>query len=115
MHEKFLRALNDAVAPHSKCKLSKVFFDFRESFLIYGEYCAKMTNAAETLKNKCNENADVQRCMEQSQKEYDDGRKNLRDILTVPMQRILRYRLLLDRLVKKTAPVSSMEAHFQNG
>lgn len=43
---------------------------------------------------------------QQSQKEHSDGRLQLRDILSVPMQRILKYHLLLDKLVQETVPVS---------
>lgn len=41
------------------------------------------------------------------QKEHSDGRIQLRDILSVPMQRILKYHLLLDKLVQETQPVYS--------
>ena len=51
IHTKFLEKLNEAVAPNSKVKLSSVFLDFREPFLIYGDYCANMTNATDTLRD----------------------------------------------------------------
>lgn len=40
------------------------------------------------------------------EREYNVGKLQLRDILSVPMQRILKYHLLLDKLVKETSPVS---------
>lgn len=42
---------------------------------------------------------------QQCQKEHSGGRVQLRDILSVPMQRILKYHLLLDKLVHETLPV----------
>jgi hypothetical protein len=34
-----------------------------------------------------------------------EGKFKLRDLLTVPMQRVLKYHLLLDQLIKNTTPV----------
>ena len=42
---------------------------------------------------------------QQCEREYNVGKLQLRDILSVPMQRILKYHLLLDKLVKETSPV----------
>lgn len=106
IHEKFLERLKDAVSENSKNKLSQVFLDFREPFLVYGDYCSSMMAAVETLNMVCKRNPAVEQCMEQSQKEHSGGKNQLRDILSVPMQRILKYHLLLDRLVLKTSPVS---------
>lgn len=50
IHEKFLEKLNDATSTQPKCKLSQVFLEFREPFLIYGEYCSNMTNSTDTLR-----------------------------------------------------------------
>lgn len=44
--------------------------------------------------------------MQQCQKEYNGNRSQLRDILTVPMQRVLKYNLLVDKLVAETTPVN---------
>lgn len=112
IHEKFLQRLKDAVSPNSRNKLSQVFLDFREPFLIYGDYCAGLTVATDTLAALCKRNPAVQQCMEQSQKEHSGGRNQLRDILSVPFQRILKYHLLLEKLVKETSPVSLNSAQF---
>lgn len=42
-----------------------------------------------------------QRCQE----EANNGKFKLRDILSVPMQRILKYHLLLDKLIHDTPQV----------
>lgn len=105
IHEKFLDKLKDAVSQNPKYKLSQIFLEFREPFLIYGEYCSNMTNATDTLRDVCKENPMIEQLVQQCQKEHSGGRVQLRDILSVPMQRILKYHLLLDKLVHETLPV----------
>lgn len=53
IHTQFLKNLKDAVSANSKLKLSQTFLDFREPFLVYGEYCANMTCAIDTLRDVC--------------------------------------------------------------
>lgn len=83
-----------------------MFLVFREPFLIYGEYCSNMTLATDSLRDICKRNSGMEQLVQQCQKEHSGGRVQLRDILSVPMQRILKYHLLLDKLVKETSPVS---------
>ncbi|XP_058061697.1 protein vav [Anopheles bellator] len=104
IHRKFLDRLNEACAPGSKLKLSTTFLEFREPFLIYGEYCSSMTSAVEALREFCKKSSIVEQTVARSQKVHSDGRLQLRDILSVPMQRILKYHLLLDKLVQETVP-----------
>ncbi|XP_043577928.1 protein vav isoform X2 [Bombus pyrosoma] len=82
--------------------LAQVFLDWREKFLIYGDYCANLTLAQNTLQEACARyelvNQEVIRC----QQEANNGKFKLRDILSVPMQRVLKYHLLLDKLVEET-------------
>lgn len=102
IHKKFLDKLREATEPHSKSKLSAVFLDFREQFLIYGDYCSKMTDATDTLRDVCKRSSAIEQLVQQCQKDHSGGRVQLRDILSVPMQRILKYHLLLDKLVHDT-------------
>ncbi|XP_055695535.1 protein vav isoform X1 [Lutzomyia longipalpis] len=104
IHTKFLEKLREAVQPNAKLKLSQVFFEFREPFLIYGEYCSNMTNATDGLRDQINKSESVKQLVNQCQKEHSEGRVQLRDILSVPMQRILKYHLLLKKLVDETSP-----------
>lgn len=104
IHGKFLERLRDAVRASAKCKLSSVFLEFREPFLIYGDYCSNMMGAMDTLRDVCERNASIEQLVQQCQKEHSSGRVQLRDILSVPMQRILKYHLLLDKLVHETSP-----------
>lgn len=103
VHSKFLERLREATAPNTRYKLSQVFLDFRERFLIYGEYCSNMTPATDMLREISKRNSSVEQAVMQCQKEHSGGRVQLRDILTVPMQRILKYHLLLDKLVHETS------------
>ncbi|XP_059607370.1 protein vav isoform X2 [Phlebotomus argentipes] len=104
IHTKFLEKLREAVQPGAKLKLSQVFFDFREPFLIYGEYCSNMTNATDALRDQTAKSESMRQLVNQCQKEHSEGRVQLRDILSVPMQRILKYHLLLKKLVDETSP-----------
>lgn len=105
IHTHFLKHLKDAISPVSKTKLSTVFLDFREKFLIYGEYCSNLTGAIDTLRDICKNSPAANDLVQQCQKEHSGGRFHpLRDILSVPMQRILKYHLLLDKLVHETSP-----------
>ncbi|XP_014605891.1 PREDICTED: protein vav isoform X3 [Polistes canadensis] len=94
-HSQLRKARNGAA-------LAQVFLDWREKFLIYGDYCANLTLAQNTLQEACarNEifNQEVIRCQQDS----NNGKFKLRDILSVPMQRVLKYHLLLDKLVEET-------------
>lgn len=103
IHKKFLEKLREAIEPQSKFKLSSVFLESREQFLVYGDYCAKMTDATETLRDVCKRSSAIEQLVQQCQKEHSGGRVQLRDILSVPMQRILKYHLLLDKLVHDTS------------
>ncbi|XP_078045353.1 vav guanine nucleotide exchange factor isoform X2 [Augochlora pura] len=82
--------------------LAQVFLDWREKFLIYGDYCANLTLAQETLKDVCARNEVVNQAVIERRKEAQNREIKLRDILSVPMQRVLKYHLLLDKLVEET-------------
>ncbi|XP_065082479.1 protein vav isoform X3 [Ochlerotatus camptorhynchus] len=70
IHEKFLAKLRETVAVDSKLKLSVVFLEFREPFLIYGDYCSSMTNATDMLREVCKKSSNV----EQIVNSHDDFR-----------------------------------------
>ncbi|XP_076626399.1 vav guanine nucleotide exchange factor isoform X1 [Colletes latitarsis] len=82
--------------------LAQVFLDWREKFLIYGDYCANLTLAQNTLQEACARNEVVNQEVIRCQQEANNGKFKLRDILSVPMQRVLKYHLLLDKLVEET-------------
>ncbi|EZA50030.1 Protein vav [Ooceraea biroi] len=94
-HSQLRKARNGAA-------LAQVFLDWREKFLIYGDYCANLTLAQNTLQEACARNEVVNQEVIRCQQEANNGKFKLRDILSVPMQRVLKYHLLLDKLVEET-------------
>lgn len=46
--------------------MSEIFLNFRKSFLIYGEYCANMTGATDTLREVTKKNALVDQLVQVS-------------------------------------------------
>ncbi|XP_015435863.1 PREDICTED: protein vav isoform X2 [Dufourea novaeangliae] len=94
--------------------LAQVFLDWREKFLIYGDYCANLTLAQNTLQEACARNELVNQEVIRCQQDANNGKFKLRDILSVPMQRVLKYHLLLDKLVEET-PCEWLEDRRQLG
>ncbi|XP_017852523.1 protein vav isoform X2 [Drosophila busckii] len=103
IHTKFLEKLRESQMPSTKLKMGQVFLEFREPFLIYGEYCSCLLNAIDYLADICKKNQIIDQLVQKCEREYNVGKLQLRDILSVPMQRILKYHLLLDKLVKETS------------
>lgn len=64
IHSKFLDKLREAVLPNTKVKLSQVFLDFREPFLIYGEYCSNLINAIDALGDICKRNSLIEQLVQ---------------------------------------------------
>ncbi|KAH8291651.1 hypothetical protein KR018_010119 [Drosophila ironensis] len=105
IHTKFLEKLRESLTPNAKLKMAQVFLDFREPFLIYGEYCSCLLGAIDNLADVCKKNQIIDQLVQKCERDYNVGKLQLRDILSVPMQRILKYHLLLDKLVKETSPL----------
>ncbi|XP_075227409.1 vav guanine nucleotide exchange factor [Lycorma delicatula] len=104
IHAGFHSQLRKAVIPGSSIRLSEVFLNWREKFLIYGDYCANLTTAQARIHEVCTHNDNVNQEIIRCQQEANNGKFKLRDILSVPMQRILKYHLLLDKLISETQP-----------
>ncbi|XP_016998244.1 protein vav isoform X2 [Drosophila takahashii] len=105
IHTKFLDKLRESLTPNAKMKMAQVFLEFREPFLIYGEYCSCLLGAIDYLADVCKKNQIIDQLVQKCERDYNVGKLQLRDILSVPMQRILKYHLLLDKLVKETSPL----------
>lgn len=72
VHEKFLYRLKEATV-NSRYKLSQVFLEFRESFLIYGDYCANMTFSNDLLRDVTKRNPLVDQLVQVSfSVDFDD-------------------------------------------
>ncbi|XP_045469338.1 protein vav isoform X2 [Harmonia axyridis] len=83
-------------------RLSSIFMQWREKFLVYGSYCANLTKAINTLQEICDTDAEMNNLIESYEKMANNGKFKLRDVLSVPMQRILKYHLLLEKLIENT-------------
>uniref|UniRef100_A0A9J7YDU4 Vav 2 guanine nucleotide exchange factor n=1 Tax=Cyprinus carpio carpio TaxID=630221 RepID=A0A9J7YDU4_CYPCA len=79
--------------------LGKIFLDFKERLLIYGQYCSHMENAQKTLDELIATREDVKCKVEECTMKVQEGKFKLQDLLVVPMQRVLKYHLLLKELV----------------
>uniref|UniRef100_A0A8C4M1H1 Vav guanine nucleotide exchange factor 1 n=1 Tax=Equus asinus asinus TaxID=83772 RepID=A0A8C4M1H1_EQUAS len=71
-------------------------------FLVYGRYCSQVESASKHLDRVATAREDVQMKLEECSQRANNGRFTLRDLLMVPMQRVLKYHLLLQELVKHT-------------
>ncbi|XP_058472853.1 guanine nucleotide exchange factor VAV2 isoform X11 [Solea solea] len=79
--------------------LGKIFLDFKERLLIYGQYCSHMENAQKTLDALIATRDDVRIKVEECTLKVQEGKFKLQDLLVVPMQRVLKYHLLLKELL----------------
>uniref|UniRef100_A0A8C6P2S3 Vav guanine nucleotide exchange factor 2 n=1 Tax=Nothobranchius furzeri TaxID=105023 RepID=A0A8C6P2S3_NOTFU len=83
--------------------LGKIFLDFKERLLIYGQYCCHMENAQKTLEELIMMREDVKIKVEECTMKVQEGKFKLQDLLVVPMQRVLKYHLLLKELLGHSA------------
>ncbi|XP_064616127.1 guanine nucleotide exchange factor VAV2-like isoform X2 [Liolophura sinensis] len=87
---------------HNMTELSEVFITWKQSFLIYGDFCSNLPKAQEHIEEICKRNEIVKVHIEDCQRRANDGKFKLRDLLHLPMQRVLKYHLLLKELIKQT-------------
>uniref|UniRef100_A0A452QUF1 Guanine nucleotide exchange factor VAV2 n=1 Tax=Ursus americanus TaxID=9643 RepID=A0A452QUF1_URSAM len=98
VHNSFLRAIDVSMMAGGST-LAKVFLDFKERLLIYGEYCSHMEHAQNTLNQLLAGREDFRQKVEECTLKVQDGKFKLQDLLVVPMQRVLKYHLLLKELL----------------
>ncbi|TEA33292.1 hypothetical protein DBR06_SOUSAS8010157 [Sousa chinensis] len=94
VHTHFLKELKEALANPSAPTLYQVFIKYKES-----KHLDRVATARE----------DVQMKLEECSQRANNGRFTLRDLLMVPMQRVLKYHLLLQELVKHTQDATEKE------
>lgn len=104
MHSKILRQMIDKTqqvmmsssraSRPAVCRLYQVFTDFKIDLLVYGEYCSNLPQAQARAEKIAT--SDLYRThIESAEKSYNDGKFRLREMLTIPLQRVLKYHLLL--------------------
>lgn len=84
-------------------RISCCFLNIKEKFLKYGDYCANLSKAQALLDELTSKNDMVAQQLDICQHEANEGKFKLRDLLSLPMQRILKYHLLLAQLIKNTS------------
>uniref|UniRef100_A0AAV2L7S8 Guanine nucleotide exchange factor VAV3 n=1 Tax=Knipowitschia caucasica TaxID=637954 RepID=A0AAV2L7S8_KNICA len=102
IHKSFLLEIQDSMLHRSAQNLYQIFITFKERLLIYGKYCSQVETAIAALDDICRDREDVRMKLEECSKRANYGKFTLRDLLVVPMQRVLKYHLLLQELVKHT-------------
>ncbi|CAG5895745.1 guanine nucleotide exchange factor VAV3 isoform 2-T2 [Menidia menidia] len=102
VHKCLLLEIQDSVHHRSAKNLDQIFISFKERLLIYGKYCSHVETAIATLDEICRLREDVRMKLEECSKRANSGKFTLRDLLVVPMQRVLKYHLLLQELLKHT-------------
>ncbi|KAM6167397.1 proto-oncogene vav isoform 3-T3 [Erethizon dorsatum] len=109
VHTHFLKEMKEALAATGASTLYQVFIKYKERFLIYGRYCSQVESASKHLDQVATAREDVQMKLEECSQRANNGRFTLRDLLMVPMQRVLKYHLLLQELVKHTQDATERE------
>ncbi|XP_047666695.1 guanine nucleotide exchange factor VAV3 isoform X2 [Tachysurus fulvidraco] len=102
VHKSLLLDLQNSIGHQGASNLYQIFIDYKERLLIYGKYCSHVETAITFLDELCKEKEDVRQKLEVCSKRANNGKFTLRDLLVVPMQRVLKYHLLLQELVKHT-------------
>ncbi|CAG9815552.1 unnamed protein product [Phaedon cochleariae] len=103
IHSEFLKELS-VIRSDPSVRLSNVFMRWKEKFLVYAMYCSNLTKARTVLLELCDTDEVFNQMVIKYEKEDNNGRFKLRDVLSVPMQRILKYHLLLEKLIENTDP-----------
>ncbi|XP_014889433.1 proto-oncogene vav isoform X1 [Poecilia latipinna] len=101
-HHSLLEDVRNSILNHGAQNLYQVFINYKERLLLYGHYCSQVEAASKHLDKVSNMREDVRMKLEECSKRANSGRFSLRDLLMVPMQRVLKYHLLLQELLKHT-------------
>ncbi|XP_060920058.1 guanine nucleotide exchange factor VAV3 isoform X2 [Labrus mixtus] len=100
--KRYCESMSALCVPPSPLPLLHVFLIWSLRLLIYGKYCSHVETAIATLDHICKDREDVRMKLEECSKRANYGKFTLRDLLVVPMQRVLKYPLLLQELLKHT-------------
>ncbi|XP_030607549.1 guanine nucleotide exchange factor VAV3-like isoform X3 [Archocentrus centrarchus] len=102
LHKSLMADVQDSILNKNALNLYQIFISYKERLLIYGIYCSRVEIGIAVLDLICKEKEDVRLKLEECSKRANNGKFTLRDLLVVPMQRVLKYHLLLQELVKHT-------------
>ncbi|KAK3592790.1 hypothetical protein CHS0354_009234 [Potamilus streckersoni] len=102
VHSQFYKDLHRACTTGTGIQISEVFVSHKRKFIIYGEYCSNLPQAQEHIEEISKKSDSIKLAIEECERKANEGRFRLRDLLHVPMQRVLKYHLLLRELIKNT-------------
>ncbi|XP_040891096.1 proto-oncogene vav-like isoform X2 [Toxotes jaculatrix] len=108
-HRDMLEEVRSSILNYGAKNLYQVFLNYKERLLLYGRYCSQVETATKHLDKLSNMREDIRMKLEECSKRANSGRFSLRDLLMVPMQRVLKYHLLLQELVKHTTDPTDKE------
>ncbi|XP_066436355.1 guanine nucleotide exchange factor VAV2 isoform X2 [Eleutherodactylus coqui] len=102
VHFNFLRTIELSIMSGGGT-IGQVFLDYKERLLIYGEYCSHIEYSQKTLDQLIATRDEVRLKIEECSMKVQDGKFKLQDLMVIPMQRVLKYHLLLKELLSHTA------------
>ncbi|XP_019109261.1 proto-oncogene vav isoform X5 [Larimichthys crocea] len=108
-HRNLLEEVRTSILTYGAKNLYQVFLNYKERLLLYGRYCSQVETATKHLDKLSNMREDIKMKLEECSNRANSGRFSLRDLLMVPMQRVLKYHLLLQELVKHTTDPADKE------
>ncbi|KAM9314615.1 proto-oncogene vav isoform 2-T2 [Pholidichthys leucotaenia] len=108
-HRTLLEEVQRSILNHGAKDLYQVFLNYKERLLLYGRYCSQVETATKHIDRLSSMREDIRMKLEECSKRANSGRFSLRDLLVVPMQRVLKYHLLLQELVKHTTDPTEKE------
>lgn len=85
----------DSALNTSNITIADCFIKWKEKFLIYGEFCSNLPKAQDQVDKICQKDPVIMETITNCQITANKGKFRLRDLLSVPMQRVLKYHLLL--------------------
>ncbi|XP_061406405.1 guanine nucleotide exchange factor VAV3-like [Lethenteron reissneri] len=108
LHRSFCTEIQHNILQRGGQNLHQIFINYKEKFVLYGLYCSKMTDASayiDTLTAREEYRQKIEECSHRA----NQGRHSLRDLLVFPMQRVLKYPLLLKELLTFTTNATERE------
>ncbi|XP_070843742.1 proto-oncogene vav-like isoform X1 [Chaetodon trifascialis] len=108
-HRSLLEEVRTSILHCGAKNLYQVFLSYKERLLLYGRYCSQVETATKHLDKLSSTREDIKMKLEECSNRANSGRFSLRDLLMVPMQRVLKYHLLLQELVKHTTDPADKE------
>uniref|UniRef100_A0A670YBK9 DH domain-containing protein n=1 Tax=Pseudonaja textilis TaxID=8673 RepID=A0A670YBK9_PSETE len=106
IHRTLTQDIYESIVSKNDQNLYKIFISYKERLVIYGQYCSQVETAISCLDIISKTKEDVKLKLEECSKRANNGKFTLRDLLVVPMQRVLKYHLLLQELVKHTNDIT---------